>query len=563
LAASPATARSGSILAKTVSVISGGREGSKPWVVLVSRRPAAPAAVAPEPDAQPAQGITVATGNGAISHATWISLAAACCSGLMLYSVKHRTTVMDGEIVRAFHATKAAQNNTAMLKVEWAALNDPTRLQTMAAQYSTLKPLVPSQFVALDDLPKHLPAPGTIIADQVPPVVTAAASVVPGEAAAPVPASAPAETDVVARAVAMTPAPARPATVTAAPAPAPEAKVGVDTTPVQIAAANPPAEAPPSANPQPAENAAPASPYPVEAAAPASAPPVEAAATSSPQPAEAAPRATIPPAEPALQAAIQPVEAALPASPPPAEATPSPHAAASGVAKAPGAPIPNATSPMRRSARPALPPKGQGRAVMLARIRPPVLPGPMMLAAITPPRIRLPAAAAGHAKPDPAHGRGVAAPMLHLAMARPPARHDVTLAEFMAQIDAAKAAAHHAAAPHHIGQARSEPAHNLSLPSPPADVLVARSEPPRTAPPPPAVSASAGDTADHEVAEQPRQEEAAAQPRYQAPAYRYPPYQMPYGSPYSPVYRSPWGPYAWSSRPYYPQPPAQSGYAYQ
>jgi hypothetical protein len=163
---SPEAAPAGSILPKTVSVISGGRDAkSPPWVVLVSRRHAA----AEEGVAAPE--ITVEPGHGAISHATWISLAAACCSGLVLYSIKHRTTVMDAEIGRSFRATKAAHDSTAILKVEWAALNEPTRLQTMASQYLTLKATIPSQFVALTDLPGKLPAPGTIIPGPMPPVI--------------------------------------------------------------------------------------------------------------------------------------------------------------------------------------------------------------------------------------------------------------------------------------------------------------------------------------------------------------------------------------------------------
>ncbi len=162
---SPEAAPAGSVLPKTVSVISGGRDAkSPPWVVLVSRRHAA----AEEGVAAPE--ITVEPGHGVISHATWISLAAACCSGLVLYSIKHRTTVMDAEIGRTFRATKAAHDSTAILKVEWAALNEPTRLQTMASQYLTLKATIPSQFVALTDLPGKLPAPGTIIPGPMPPV---------------------------------------------------------------------------------------------------------------------------------------------------------------------------------------------------------------------------------------------------------------------------------------------------------------------------------------------------------------------------------------------------------
>jgi hypothetical protein len=266
---------------------------------------------------------------------------------------------------------------------------------------------------------------------------------------------------------------------------------------------------------------------------------------------EAAPAAEPPPAQPAPQ----PGAPVVAASPPPAQVAAT-HAAtpdmmSSSVGWNPAEP------PAPRAARPA--PRVASRPVMIAHLHAPAITVPPLnhlpIAAIAPPRIRLPALAAFHGKPDPAHGHVGPAPLLHLAMARQPARHDVTLAEFMAQIDVAKPASHRSAPPHHAGQGRSDPPHNLSLPPPAPETLVARSEPPHQAEAPAA-------SPDRAPPAQRQEQAAVEQPRYQPPAYRYPPYQMPYGSPYSPVYRSPWGPYAWSSRPYYPQQP-QPGYAYQ
>jgi hypothetical protein len=529
-------------------VISGGRDAkSPPWVVLVSRRHAA----AEEGVAAPE--ITVEPGHGVISHATWISLAAACCSGLVLYSIKHRTTVMDAEIGRTFRATKAAHDSTAILKVEWAALNEPTRLQTMASQYLTLKATIPSQFVALTDLPGKLPAPGTIIPGPMPPVTPLNPAPPPADPA-PVQDSAPAVPELVASAAppaaapaqqaaaepASTPPSVRAATAAAtAPAiPAPAATPTPDTSHIQLADATPAIAAVPASPPVP---------EPMPPVSAATAPPV----------------AGPPPVEVAPPASAKLAEASLPT---PSVAPPPPRAVAPDMQVASTDADADTSLPAPRPARPA--PRAANRPVMLARMRPPAIIAPpqprnMALAAIAPPRIRLPVPAAAHARPDVPHGRVAPAPMLHLAMARQPPRHDVTLAEFMAQIDTAKATPRHTVAPHHVGQARSEPAHNLSLPSPPAEILVARSEPPHHVQVPETSTQSAlGGAADLKVASQPRQEEAAVQPRYQPPAYRYPPYQMPYGSPYSPVYRSPWGSYAWASRPYYPQP-VQQGYAYQ
>jgi hypothetical protein len=92
---------------------------------------------------------------------TCLCLAAACGSGLYLYSEKHRTVLLDREISSVINQTQAARARTGLLRAEWALLNEPGRLQEMADKYLSLKPMAPSQFVQLADLPSHLPAPET------------------------------------------------------------------------------------------------------------------------------------------------------------------------------------------------------------------------------------------------------------------------------------------------------------------------------------------------------------------------------------------------------------------
>jgi hypothetical protein len=90
---------------------------------------------------------------------TCLCLAAACGSGLYLYSEKHRTALLDREISGVIHQTEAARARTGLLRAEWALLNEPGRLQDMADKYLALKPMAPTQFVQLSDLAGHLPAP--------------------------------------------------------------------------------------------------------------------------------------------------------------------------------------------------------------------------------------------------------------------------------------------------------------------------------------------------------------------------------------------------------------------
>jgi hypothetical protein len=92
---------------------------------------------------------------------TCLCLAAACGSGLYLYSEKHRTALLDKQISGVIHATEAARARTGLLRAEWALLNEPGHLQDMADKYLALKPMAPSQFVQISDLAARLPPPGT------------------------------------------------------------------------------------------------------------------------------------------------------------------------------------------------------------------------------------------------------------------------------------------------------------------------------------------------------------------------------------------------------------------
>jgi hypothetical protein len=92
---------------------------------------------------------------------TCLCLAAACGSGLYLYSEKHRTALLDKQISGVIHATEAARARTGLLRAEWALLNEPGHLQDMADRYLALKPMAPTQFVQISELAAHLPPPGT------------------------------------------------------------------------------------------------------------------------------------------------------------------------------------------------------------------------------------------------------------------------------------------------------------------------------------------------------------------------------------------------------------------
>ena len=103
---------------------------------------------------------------------TAICVLLAGASGLYLYTEKHRTTLLDQQISRIVQDTQHTRERTAMLRAEWALLNQPDRLAALAGRFlPDLHPLAPSQFVQMASLTQHLPE----IAQPAPPVAVAAA----------------------------------------------------------------------------------------------------------------------------------------------------------------------------------------------------------------------------------------------------------------------------------------------------------------------------------------------------------------------------------------------------
>lgn len=114
---------------------------------------------------------------------TCLSVLLAAGSGLYLYSEKHRTTLLDDRIRVVVEDTHRIEDRTSMLRAEWALLNQPDRLQTLATKFlPALAPIAPTQFVQLAELDRHLPPVGP------PPAPPAAPQILPALPAAAPPA---------------------------------------------------------------------------------------------------------------------------------------------------------------------------------------------------------------------------------------------------------------------------------------------------------------------------------------------------------------------------------------
>lgn len=86
----------------------------------------------------------------------------AAASGLFLYNKKQQTTALDHQIAQIVEQTEHVRSQTAMMRAEWAMLNQPDRLGTLASRYDrSLQPVTPGQFVQMSALASHMPAPGS------------------------------------------------------------------------------------------------------------------------------------------------------------------------------------------------------------------------------------------------------------------------------------------------------------------------------------------------------------------------------------------------------------------
>lgn len=93
---------------------------------------------------------------------TLVCMLMAGASGLYLYQTKHRAQVLDRDIVRTVKQTEQARERIGMLRAEWMLLNQPERLAELAKLHTSLQPIPPGQYVAVNDLGSRLPPPGPV-----------------------------------------------------------------------------------------------------------------------------------------------------------------------------------------------------------------------------------------------------------------------------------------------------------------------------------------------------------------------------------------------------------------
>jgi hypothetical protein len=88
---------------------------------------------------------------------TILCFAAFAGAGAWLYHVKHEVTTLDRDLREVWRQTEQARDRTAILRAEWAMLNEPDRLRQVAQRHLTLEPMQPHQFTRLPDAVRRLP----------------------------------------------------------------------------------------------------------------------------------------------------------------------------------------------------------------------------------------------------------------------------------------------------------------------------------------------------------------------------------------------------------------------
>ncbi len=93
----------------------------------------------------------------------WLGLALAIGGGL--FNLKHDVQSFEDELNRLNRAMTAEQQAIHVLKAEWSLMNQPARLQGLAARHLELVAMDPRQIVRVADLP----FPGEVLPEPPPP----------------------------------------------------------------------------------------------------------------------------------------------------------------------------------------------------------------------------------------------------------------------------------------------------------------------------------------------------------------------------------------------------------
>jgi hypothetical protein len=85
-----------------------------------------------------------------------------------VYRIKFDATVQAEQLARLRTEVRHERDDIAALRAEWGEIDNPARIQSLADRFLHLKPIAPTQFDTLDDLPdRPSPQPATASSDPI------------------------------------------------------------------------------------------------------------------------------------------------------------------------------------------------------------------------------------------------------------------------------------------------------------------------------------------------------------------------------------------------------------
>jgi hypothetical protein len=87
----------------------------------------------------------------------FVVIGALVLAAAYVYRIKFDSTVQAERLAKLRSEVRRERDRIAALRAQWSELDNPARVEALAKRYLKLKPVVPTQFDALDRLPDRPP----------------------------------------------------------------------------------------------------------------------------------------------------------------------------------------------------------------------------------------------------------------------------------------------------------------------------------------------------------------------------------------------------------------------
>ena len=90
-----------------------------------------------------------------------VVIAALILAAAYVYRIKFDSTVQAERLAKIRSQVRHERDTIAALRAQWSELDNPARIEELAKRFLPLKPIAPTQFDKLDNLPDRAPDPVT------------------------------------------------------------------------------------------------------------------------------------------------------------------------------------------------------------------------------------------------------------------------------------------------------------------------------------------------------------------------------------------------------------------